>query len=192
MATKEVKVTAELNASSRSAIVRSVSDAVASIGKSGSFVTGVCKVAREAAAGHALSDDDMDDIIRTVGKSATLTAMKPATRTNTLARWRTVLCTYAVLPEAETALREKVGRAAWHDVMALAVKLKGGKSVAEAVRDVAARMDGKKAGATEPTTAKEARESLKKSLARLAKTPKLSADLVKALNVFMAEHGLLA
>lgn len=190
MATKEVKAVAELDASGRSAIVRSVSDAVASIGKSGSFVTHVCDVARKAAGGNALSDSDMDDIIATVAKTDTLKAMEKATRANTLSRWRTVLCTYAQLPEAEKALREKVGRAAWHDVMALAVKLKGGSTIAESVRDVAARMTGKARGESEPTTAAEARKNAGKIIKRLIAMPKLSRDLIVDLKKLAADHDL--
>lgn len=190
MSSKQVKVVAELDASGRSAIVRSVADAVAAIGKSGNVVTQVCEAARKAAGGAALSTDDMDDIVNTVGKTETLKAMGTATRANTLSRWRTVLATYATLPEAEKMLRDKVGRAAWHDVMALAVQLKRGSTIAEAVRDVAARMNGKKGESAEPANAKEAKGKAAQAFKRLIAMPKMPRELIVDLKKLAADHDL--
>ena len=106
----QTKVVAELSSSDRSGIARSVAEAIAEIGKSGSVITQVCAVAKKAAGGHALSQDDIDSITADVAKSPALQALNKRNRDNTLSRWRTVLAVYSQVPEATESLRAKLGR----------------------------------------------------------------------------------
>lgn len=187
---KQTKVVAELNTSDRSAIARSVAEAIATIGKSGSVVTQVCEVARKAAGGVALSQDDIDSICTDVAKSASLQALNKRNRDNTLSRWRTVLATYASIPEASEALRAKLGRCSWHESMALAALLKRGNTVAEAVKSVTDRANGKGTEAAEPANAKEAKGRAAMAIKRILKLAKLPRDLAGDLAKLAHTHGL--
>ena len=186
----QTKIVAELSSSDRSGIARSVAEAIATIGKSGSVVTQVCDVARKAAKGVALSQDDIDTICADVAKSASLQALNKRNRENTLSRWRTVLAVYASVPEASESLRAKLGRCSWHESMSLAAFLKRGHSIAEAVKAVTDRANGKGAEKSQPSNAKEAKAAAAMGLKRILKIAKLPADLEKALRVLAAEHSL--
>lgn len=186
----QTKVVAELSSSDRSGIARSVAEAIATIGKSGSVVTQVCDVARKAAGGVALAQDDIDSICADVAKSPGLQALNKRNRENTLSRWRTVLAVYASIPEASEQLRAKLGRCSWHESMALAAFLKRGRTVSEAVKAVVDRANGKGAEKSAPANAKEAKGLAAMGLKRILKIEKLPADLAKALRVLAAEYSL--
>jgi hypothetical protein len=158
---KSSKIVAELNTQAVSKIVRSVGEAISNIGQSANIVTQVCETARSVADGVALSTDDIDKITGDVAKLSHVREMKPRTRDNVVSRWRTVLATYASLPAAEKALRDRMGRASWHDAMALASKLRKGATVKDAVASVASIMDGKKSEASKADNAKRTASALK-------------------------------
>jgi hypothetical protein len=191
--TKKVAEQAQtkLDAKGRTRIAAAVVDAVSNIGKSGNIVTQVCEVAKSAANGLPLSKDDADAIVAQVSASAPLRAMKPRTRDNTLSRWRTTLAVYDVLPEAERALREKMKRATWHEVFSLASALKSGKTPAQAVALVAARMNGKKSGgAAEIDNMKDAKREAAKLCKRILNVPHLPKSYVSALRELCEEYSI--
>jgi hypothetical protein len=157
---KASKSVSTLNAQAVSKVVRSVGDAISSIGQSANIVTQVCAVVRSVS-DSALAKEDIDTIIGDVAKLEHVRKMNPKTRDNTLSKWRTVAMTADQLPAAEKALRERMGRASWHDAMALASMLRKGASVKEAVSKIADRMNGKHAEATKADHAKRTAAALK-------------------------------
>ncbi|NJN35898.1 MAG: hypothetical protein HC794_01185 [Nitrospiraceae bacterium] len=157
---KASKSAATLNTQAVSKVVRSVGEAITSIGTSANIVTQVCSVVRSVSDG-ALAKEDIDAIIGDVAKLEHVRKMNPKTRDNVLSKWRTVAMTADQLPAAEKALRDRMGRASWHDAMALASLLRKGKSVKDAVSTVADRMNGKAAEATKADHAKRTASALK-------------------------------
>jgi hypothetical protein len=190
---KPVPVTA-LNSSARSKIVVAMRGAVEGIGKSGALIAQVCNAALSVSGGAKLSDGDTDAIMHEVGRTAAIRDMSVNTRKSVLSRWRTVLGVYTLIPEAEKKLRDRQGRAAWHDVMLLATRLKSnGGDIGKAVASVSAWMDQKKKpGAGIPKTKAEAITAARGAVKRILKLPRLDRDFLRKLNALCVEFEILS
>lgn len=183
-----------LGSAARSKIVVAMRGAVDSIGKSGALIAQVCNAALSVAGGTKLSDGDTDAIMTEVARSPAIKDMSVNTRKSVLSRWRTVLGVYSLIPEAEKQLRAKQGRAAWHDVMLLATRLKSnGGDVRKAVVSVSAWMDQKKNGESSvPKTKAEAILAARKAVKRILRLPRLDRDFLRKLTGLCTEFEILA
>lgn len=188
---EDEQVTAKLDAKGRSAIVKAIGDAAASLGGNGNIVTHVCEVARQYAKGDALSDADQKSIMRSAAQLPSIKGQpNPRTRANILSRWSTVLQTYNLIPEADKQLRASVGAVNWHAVMMLATKLKRDPNTKKAASAVAKSIKTTGKAAVGPKNAKAAKAALAMMIKRAVKLDHLPAQLVKALNAFADKHSL--
>lgn len=179
-----------LNSTGRSKIVHAIRACAENIGRSGTLVSQVCAAAMSVAGGVALSATDTDAIMSEVARSAYVQGMKPQTRKTVLSRWRTVLAVYSKLPEAEKLLRSRLGTASWHQVMTLAVRLKGNHGdVPAAVKSVFNAAEKK----NEPAEIKTKADAIKAARTRIKavlKLPRLDRDFLRKLNALCVEFEI--
>ena len=180
-----------LGTSARSKIVAAIRGGADAIGRSGTIITSVCVAANSVADGVALSATDTDAIMSEVAKSSAIASMKPQTKKTVLSRWRTVLSVYSLIPEAEKALRSKLGCASWHDVMTLAVRLKSnGGDVPAAVSSVV-KFRESKPGAKKITTKTDAMKVAKDAVKRILRLPRMEKEFFRKLEALCVEFEIL-
>jgi hypothetical protein len=118
-----------LAVSDRRRIATAFCNALDTQANTGSIVTQVCDVARSIMRGKPVPAADMDSIIADI---AAQRGWKGPTAKVRGSEARTVLSTYAELPEAVKLAQEK-GACNWHFALKIARLIKGGKSPTAAV-----------------------------------------------------------
>lgn len=113
----------------RRRIATAFCSALDNVSNTGSIVTQVCDVARSIMRGKPIPDADMDSIIADI--AAARKWKGPALKVRS-SEARTVLATYAELPEAIKAAQDK-GACNWHFALKMARLIKRGKSATAAV-----------------------------------------------------------
>lgn len=118
-----------LAVSDRRRIATAFCNALDTQANTGSIVTQVCDVARSIMRGKPIPDADMDSIIADIAAARNWKGDAAKARKSEV---RTVLSTYAELPEAIKAAQEK-GACNWHFALKIARLIKKGKSATAAV-----------------------------------------------------------
>lgn len=113
----------------RRRIAHAFCSALDNVGNTGSIVTQVCDVARSIMRGKPIPEADMAAIVDDI--AAARKWKGPALKVRS-SEARTVLATYAELPEAIKAAQHK-GACNWHFALKMARLIKKGKSVTAAV-----------------------------------------------------------
>jgi hypothetical protein len=113
----------------RRRIATAFCSALDNVSNTGSIVTQVCNVARSIMRGKPIPDADMDSIIADIADARKWKGPAKKVRESEA---RTVLATYAELPEAIKAAQDK-GACNWHFALKMARLIKRGKSATAAV-----------------------------------------------------------
>lgn len=147
----KTKQTSALSTTAVSAIAASFCDALSANENTGSLLHTLCETTLKYTRGEALAESDRINIVARIVKER---GWKGASADARKSECNVILKAAHLLPEAIKAFRKRADKCQWHDGMALARKINGGKSPSAAVSALltkkkadAANYSGRVAGA---------------------------------------------
>lgn len=183
---KEV-IAPKINRGAVNAIASAVAKGLATVNGTGSLLHSVCNIARQQYKGKAIPKPDVEAVLAELAESQNWKGRAADIRKS---EYRSVLGSYAQLPEAMKAFTDKMARCSWHDGIALSrlLRTKAPKAAASAH----ASRGKKSAKGKDPATLarSDAKANIAKAVKRILKMAKVEKDFRDALRELCASHSI--